>query len=240
MAAPTLQRSSHLVISITVAVLLGSLVAGRAAASTTEGPPACRYDDVLTFHRTYATWQTTLVDTIYRLPDDYAPPDLVPVSKAGIGGSGSLREFVIPDLRALAAAARADGIPLRVASAYRSERQQAQTFARWTREYGPDQALLGSARPGHSEHQLGTTIDLAALDGPDPWNVDDWSVSRAGRWLIANGWRYGFVLSYPEDGSPGRTCYQPEPWHYRYVGREQAAAMRASGLTPREFLWQLQ
>jgi LAS superfamily LD-carboxypeptidase LdcB len=33
------------------------------------------------------------------------------------------------------------------------------------------------------------------------------------------------------------TCYAYEPWHYRYVGRTEAAAVHASGLTLREFLW---
>ncbi len=31
-----------------------------------------------------------------------------------------------------------------------------------------------------------------------------------------------------------------EPWHYRYVGRDVAAKVRASGLTLREYLWRQQ
>ena len=43
-------------------------------------------------------------------------------------------------------------------------------------------------------------------------------------------------MSYPE-GKKDVTCYSYEPWHYRYLGRDAAAAMQASGLTLREWLW---
>jgi D-alanyl-D-alanine carboxypeptidase len=57
--------------------------------------------------------------------------------------------------------------------------------------------------------------------------------------MAENAWRYGFVTSYPR-GSFAQTCYDYEPWHYRYVGRDLAAAIRAGGLTPREYLWRIQ
>ena len=44
-------------------------------------------------------------------------------------------------------------------------------------------------------------------------------------------------MSYPK-GKRGETCYAYEPWHNRYVGRDVAAAIQESGLTPRRFLWQ--
>jgi D-alanyl-D-alanine carboxypeptidase len=46
-------------------------------------------------------------------------------------------------------------------------------------------------------------------------------------------------MSYPK-GKSGVTCYGYEPWHFRYVGRPVAAAVRASGLTLREYLWRQQ
>jgi D-alanyl-D-alanine carboxypeptidase len=110
-------------------------------------------------------------------------------------------------------------------------------FAYWVRVSGLASALLGSARPGHSEHQLGTTIDVTSLGAGLPWLMWDWGTTSAGRWMRLNAWRYGFVMSYPAKGSPARTCYRYEPWHFRYVGKEMAAAVRASGLTLREYLW---
>ena len=41
----------------------------------------------------------------------------------------------------------------------------------------------------------------------------------------------------PAEWSPQRTCYKAEPWHFRYVGRDAARAVRESGLSLREWLW---
>jgi D-alanyl-D-alanine carboxypeptidase len=105
---------------------------------------------------------------------------------------------------------------------------------------GYDRALLSSARPGHSEHQLGVAIDFSTRSGEDPWTYRDFATeTRAGEWLSANAWKYGFIMSYPK-GKTAKTCYAYEPWHYRYVGVAEAAAVHASGLTLREWLWQHQ
>ena len=92
------------------------------------------------------------------------------------------------------------------------------------------------ARAGHSEHQLGTAIDVTSEGGVAPWNYGDWADTAAGSWMAANAWRYGFVMSYPRGGID-RTCYDYEPWHYRYVGRSLAAEITANGRTPREVIW---
>jgi D-alanyl-D-alanine carboxypeptidase len=198
-------------------------------------PPECELGDVPTELRSYLDWQRTIVDTTFRLPASYAPPDLVPVSRAGLAGSGAVRRLVIADLAALARAARRDGVPLAAISGYRSFGSQAGTFAHWVGVLGFERARLGSARAGHSEHQLGTTLDFASYPGGEPWYYS-WFGSRTARWLAANAWRYGFVMSYPPDRT-ALTCYQYEPWHFRYLGRELAATIHASGLTAREFLW---
>jgi D-alanyl-D-alanine carboxypeptidase len=54
--------------------------------------------------------------------------------------------------------------------------------------------------------------------------------------MQANAWRYGFVMTYPK-GQSADHCYDYEPWHYRYVGRDLAAALRGSGMTLREAIW---
>ena len=48
-------------------------------------------------------------------------------------------------------------------------------------------------------------------------------------------WEYGFILRYPSDKSE-ITGIGYEPWHYRYVGKETALAMRDSGLCLEEYL----
>jgi D-alanyl-D-alanine carboxypeptidase len=54
--------------------------------------------------------------------------------------------------------------------------------------------------------------------------------------MAANAWQYGFVMSYPK-GATAVTCYASEPWHFRYVGRDLAAQVHASGSTLRAYLW---
>jgi len=226
--------------ALAAALALIVLAVARPAVSPSEarglGPlPACRYDDVMTQPRGYGDWSTTLVDTILRVPKSYVPPDLVSVSQAGIAGHGKVRALVIDDLRAMTDAAAAAGNAIGVESAYRSYADQQATFASWVAQLGYAGALRVSARPGHSEHQLGLAIDFRSDPGGSPF-TGSWGQTPAGKWMRLHAWEYGFIRSYPPKGE-GVSCYASEPWHYRYVGRDLAAAIHASGLTTREYLW---
>ena len=236
-------RRSHLPrrAALAVATLLSviaSLGAGFVAGGAMAlGPlPACRYDDITTSPRGYTDWATTLVDTILRVPSSYVPPDLVAVSQAGLAGSGKVRKVALEDLTSMTAAAKAAGAPIAVQSAYRSYSQQKTTFQSWVARLGYKAALKVSARPGHSEHQLGLAIDFRSDAGGPPWEGDDWGKSPAGKWMLANAWQFGWLLSYPK-GEEATACYSYEPWHYRYVGRGFAQAIHDSGLTTRAWLW---
>lgn len=198
--------------------------------------PECRYDDIFTAKTSYGDWATTLLDTIYKLPENYVPPDLVSAGEAGLASGYEVRGLVIPDLKALVKAAKAAGHPLAVQSAYRSYSYQVKTFASWVAQEGRAQALKVSARPGHSEHQLGTVLDFRAAGGKPAWDYADWATTPTGKWLAANAYLYGFVMSYPKN-KEALTCYSYEPWHYRYVGRAEAKAVHDSGLTLRQWLW---
>ena len=196
---------------------------------------ACKYADEPVAHAAYDDWPLTIVDTSRRLPEGYAPPDLVPISKAGLSGGGSIRRIAIADLKALVKAGRKAGVRLAVESAYRSEERQERTFAGWVRTSGGAEARRFSARAGHSEHELGTAIDFKAKGGGSPW-TPAFARSRHARWLAANAWRFGWIQSYPP-GAETQTCYGAEAWHYRYVGRDVAAEVHASGVTLRAWLW---
>lgn len=216
--------------------LLGMSLAGPAPTLAMGPLPACRYDSILTQPRRYSQWAKTLVDTILRVPSDYIPPDLTSVGAAGLSGAFKVREVVIPDLTKLAEAAKAAGNPLGIESAYRSYTTQQAVFDYWVSLSGERVALQYSARPGHSEHQLGLAIDFKSAAGSAPWSGTDWGQSPAGSWLHTHAWEYGFIQSYPK-GKESLTCYAYEAWHYRYVGRPEAAAIHASGLTLRQYLW---
>jgi D-alanyl-D-alanine carboxypeptidase len=179
----------------------------------------------------------TVLDRSYALAAASVPPDLVPAAAAGIGGSSGtklVRARMIEDLAALFAATREAGLQLIIESGYRSYAAQAATFDSWASRLGYAEALSRSARAGHSEHQLGSAIDVTSPG----WGgrFGDWGrETPEGSWLAAHAWEYGFVMSYPA-GAEAATCFSYEPWHYRWIGRAGAADHRASGLALRQFL----
>lgn len=199
-----------------------------------EPLPRCGYDDVPAEPASYADWRWTVLDGRFALPSGYEPPDLVSVRLAGFDHDLRVRSLVVPDLEALGKAAAAAGHPLSMVSAYRGFAQQAALFDKRAGEIGHDAALRVTARPGHSEHQLGTTIDFVTSGVAKVSR--EWLHEPTGRWMAEQAWRYGFVMSYPE-GEEAATCYAFEPWHFRYVGRDLAADIHRSGLTPRQYLW---
>ncbi|TAJ20527.1 MAG: D-alanyl-D-alanine carboxypeptidase family protein [Dehalococcoidia bacterium] len=178
-----------------------------------------------------------IVDKQRALPDGYVPPGLQPIPAAwhAEGESGQqLRGDVIEALRPMIAAAAADGVSLRVESAYRSYSEQARTFAYWVSVMGEAQARRESAVPGHSEHQLGATVDFS--DASNGWQLlESFAVSPSGKWLAANAYRFGFAMSYPPGGE-AITGYIYEPWHFRYIGVAAAQEWQASGKTLVEYL----
>ena len=179
----------------------------------------------------------TVLDRTYALPGDYVPPDLVPAADAGLeGASGEklVREILIDDLSALRSAWTRAGMSIEIESGYRSPASQAATFNSWVARLGYAGGLLRSARPGHSEHQLGTAIDVISPG----WSgrIGDWAAeTEEGAWMSSHAWEYGFVMSYQAPATPD-TCFGYEPWHYRWIGREPAADQRASDLPLRRFL----
>lgn len=201
----------------------GLFVALAPIAASTESLPRCAYKDVLTPLRAYTQELTTLVDTTYTLGSAYVPPDLVSSSTAGINGGYLIRKVVVADLHAMAAADGSAHVDVNIDSGYRSYAAQGGVFNYYSRLLGYSKALLRVARPGHSEHQLGTAIDL--VNEPGAYN-----------WVLVNGWRYGWVSSYPY-GRTSVTCYQYEAWHFRWVGRAEAKVIHDSNLTTRQWLW---
>ena len=196
-------------------------VAGGDPSTVLDGPlPACGVDERPAPRSGPSDWARTLLDPTFSLSRADRPADLVPTSEAGLPG-GEVRLLVIDDLRAMARAAARDGVRLSIRSAYRSYDDQARTVASLEREHGAEWTRLSAAQPGHSEHQLGTALDL---DGGDAW-------------LATHAWEHGFVVSYPPAWSPGETCYKPEPWHIRYLGTTDAAAVHGSGQSLRAWLW---
>jgi LAS superfamily LD-carboxypeptidase LdcB len=160
-----------------------------------------------------------LVDRYHSLPPEYAPADLEPVGpRQDPEVNYRLRREAATALHAMFAAAKADGIKLLVVSAYRSWEKQQELYERRVRQSGLAQGSV--AKPGHSEHQLGTAVDLT--DGSKEHLLEEsFGDTPAGRWLREHAWTYGFAVSFTRHNQPQTGCI-PEPWHYRYWGIGQA------------------
>jgi D-alanyl-D-alanine carboxypeptidase len=163
-----------------------------------------------------------LVDKEHPLPPDYAPGDLVELTEDScrISRPGLLlRRAAAESLAEMAAAAAAEGVTLTASSAYRSYPYQEALYERNVRELGREAADRESARPGRSQHQTGLVVDFGPID-------DSFAETPASRWLLTNGSRFGWSLSFP-DGYEAVTGYRWESWHYRYLGRELCAFIDA-------------
>lgn len=162
---------------------------------------------------------------------EYKPTDLVELAPLGAPGK-YLRRPAYEQLAAMLKAAREDGVEIKIISAYRSFTRQQSIFSFYSRKY--KEAARFSAQASHSEHQLGTAVDLGAADTKTDFSAN-FAQTPPGKWLAQNAFQYGFVMSYPA-GKEVITGYIYEPWHYRYIGVEAAKEFRDSGLTLKEFL----
>lgn len=119
------------------------------------------------------------------------------------------------------------GCSIWIGSGYRSYALQRNIYGRYVNRDGSKSADTYSARPGHSEHQTGLAIDLNDIS----YGFSD---TAAGRWIAENCWKYGFIIRYPK-GKSNITGYCYEPWHIRYVGRNNAEKIYKSGLCIEEY-----
>jgi D-alanyl-D-alanine carboxypeptidase len=176
-----------------------------------------------------------LVDRQHELPGWYAP---------------GLSQESFEAWSALQQAAVDEGLKLVIFSGYRSYEYQAEVYEREVSSH-QERANWYTARPGHSEHQLGTAFDVAwpgvALGADDQRN------ERIYAWLKDHAHRFGFVISYPyKEGEvwpynnrwmPMVSEYIQEPWHIRYVGTDLAERIYSAGyldplnpILPQDFL----
>lgn len=112
--------------------------------------------------------------------------------------------------RAMRAAADADGVAIRIASAFRSVQRQAEIVrSKLEQGFSLDSILEVSAPPGYSEHHTGRAIDITTDDTP-AFEIE-FERTAAFRWLCRRAGEFGFSLSYPHNNPHG---YAYEPWHW--------------------------
>lgn len=172
------------------------------------------------------------LDKNHKLGPDCAPTDLVALPGfASQGGEQLLRAEAAAAFLELVAAASTDGFRLFATSSYRSYQQQVITYQQNVAAGGQAYADRTSAKAGHSEHQLGTTTDVASNNA----SFEGFNGTPEAKWVAENSWKFGFIVSYPPDKEP-ITGYAREDWHIRYVGKDVAKKVRDSGLTLHEYL----
>lgn len=162
------------------------------------------------------------------------------ISLSYVAGSGERM-----DSRAAAAyeemydAAAADGIYLTPCSGYRSYSTQKRLYNEFYNEYinqgysEQEAHDLTSRRrnpAGSSEHNIGICMDIICAS-----SSANFQNTKAYAWLQENAHNYGFILRYPED-KVDITGVKFEPWHWRYVGVENAASIKNSGKCLEEYL----
>ena len=177
-------------------------------------------------------WYLTLVNSSYRIPDDYEP-DLVYVC-----GSGErLDRNVAEHYEEMYNAALKDGVNLTPCSGYRSYEVQERNYNNKvsfyeSQGYSNKDAKVKAATiimpPGSSEHNLGYAMDIVCVE---EWFED----TQEFKWLTENAADYGFIMRYPKDKQDiTKVIY--EPWHWRYVGVELAKDLKNSGLVLEEYM----
>jgi D-alanyl-D-alanine carboxypeptidase len=170
-----------------------------------------------------------LVNREHKIRPEAVPEDIVDLSEQDdltegyslLDPSIELSEAVALRFRELVEGAARDGVRnLRISSGYRDNSEQEELFE----EKGSDYALPA----GHSEHNLGLSLDLGSTTGA----IDQ---SAEGKWLKKHAWDYGFILRYPKD-KVDLTGIQYEPWHFRYVGLPHSRIMKEKNLVLEEYL----
>lgn len=176
-----------------------------------------------------------LINKKISLPESFIPNNLVSLENLVSAYPGAqLKSEAASALKEMFEVAKQEkGLTFTVVSAYRSYKDQSKVFNGWVASAGLSSAESFSARPGHSQHQLGTAVDIG-VPGLASFS-EAFGSSAEGIWLTENSYKFGYILSYPK-GKDKMTGYSYEPWHFRYIGKDNAQRLQNSGLILEEFL----
>ncbi len=185
-----------------------------------------------------------LVNHTSKMPDDYTFDTKECGSATAV--NKTLQTVACDAFLSMQKAAADDGVTVWMQSGYRSVKDQTSLYERKTKYYldkGYDNATAKEKAaavvnpPGYSEHNCGLAADL---NSPEHTGLDEgFEKTAAFRWLCEHAGDYGFILRYPKDAED-KTEIIYEPWHWRYVGVENAAKINASGLCFEEYIETLQ
>ena len=180
-----------------------------------------------------------LVNKTHRLPSGYVPQNLqlANVRVRCEKENTFLNATALDYLEQMFNAAKEEGIELIFYDGWREESLQRLYYTNKIAEKGQSLATTLVAPPRGSEHELGLAADI--LSTVHQMRDGHFALTTTGKWLIANCWKYGFILRYPADKIE-ITRFLFEPWHYRFVGVEQAKKITESKLCLEEYIARMQ
>lgn len=181
-------------------------------------------------------WYLTLVNDTHPMEEGYVP------KLAALDSQESVDERILEPLKQMIRDAEKEGLDLYVCSSYRSVERQQQLYnlyignaVREGKTYWKalEETKTFAAYPGRSEHGMGLAVDIVSNHYTE-LNEKQQETPEA-KWLAANCYKYGFILRYPVNKTD-ITGIIYEPWHYRYVGVEDATKITEMGITLEEYL----
>lgn len=164
----------------------------------------------------------------------YIPSDLVELDKDISKTPTCVKKDVSDALLSMFAAAEKDGYTIIVSSGFRNFETQKSIIDRETKN-GNKYVSVAVAKPGYSEHQLGVAVDLTSKSIAFASAAAKFGDTLDSKWLEIHANEYGFIQSYPK-GKEKITGYMYEPWHYRYVGIDNAKEIIKNNQTINQFL----
>lgn len=175
-----------------------------------------------------------LVNHTNKMPEDYTFTTRECGSATAV--NKTLQTEAADAFLAMQAAAAREGVTIWMQSGYRSVDYQKNLYDQKTQYFRNKGLSEAEAKkqaanivnpPGYSEHNCGLAADLNSPEHTDL--TEGFENTEAFRWLSAHAVEYGFILRYPKNAE-AVTEITYEPWHWRYVGPENAALIQQSGL----------
>ena len=175
------------------------------------------------------------VNKHFYLSSDYVPGSLEKMSVVYASKGLTLQSEAYEALKLMCDAAKTamekETPVMYASSAYRDYAYQEDLYKSYVNRYGEEEADTIAARPGHSEHQTGLTVDMASTANG---GLSKFGESPEYQWMLSNAHKYGWIERYPQ-GKETITGYSAEPWHWRYVGVDLATKIYNSKLTFDEY-----
>ena len=185
---------------------------------------------------TTSDWELLLVNKNHKVPERYV------VELEEVEDGHQVDKRIVEFLKQMLADARKEGLSPLICSSYRTNDKQQKLYNNKVREYerwgcsseeAEELASYWVAIPGTGEHETGLAVDIVSMD----YQILDEKQEQTDvqKWLIENSYKYGFALRYPTD-KKDITMINYEPWHYRYVGIDNATYMKEHDMCLEEYM----